>query len=325
MDSIKFNNVYIKDSFTVAGPLEKEGQIKNFNLTMDDYYYHEPTFEQAEIKMQRVVIDNLLLRNKLLESDIDYLLSGDLSNQIGVSNYAAKNYHIPYLGVYSACATFVESLLLGARLLDGRGSRRAIVVASSHNLTAEKQFRFPIEYGAPKPKTTTFTATGCVGTILTKENTNIKVEGATIGTVVDKGMKDATHMGAVMAPAAAQTLLQHLNDFHRTVDYYDIILTGDLGSVGTDIFREYLKRTYGIKIKNHVDAAKEIYLDHQEVYAGASGPVALPLVLFNKILKSNRFHKILILGTGSLHSPTLVNQKITIPAISHAVSLEVLK
>ncbi len=325
MDSMKFNNVYIEDSFSVAGPVERDGQIKNYNLTMDDYYYNEPTFEQAEIKMQRVVIDNLLLRNKLLERDIDFLISGDLSNQIGASNYAAKSYQIPYLGVYSACASFVESVLLGARLLDGKESKRVIALTSSHNLTAEKQFRFPIEYGAPKPKTTTFTATGSVGTLLTKNSTNVKVEGATVGKVIDMGCKDATHMGAVMAPAAAHTLIQHLQDFKRKVDYYDVILTGDLGSVGADIFREYLDRTYQIQIKNHVDAAKEIYTETQETYAGASGPVALPLVLFQKVLQNNRYKKILIIGTGSLHSPTLVNQKITIPAIAHAVSLEVIK
>ncbi len=325
MDSIKFNNVYLQDSFTIAGPVEREGQIQNYNLTMDDYYYHEKTFEQAEIKMQRVVIDNLLLKNKLLESDIDYLISGDLSNQIGVSNMAARSYKIPFLGIYSACAIFAEALIIGARFLDGKTSRKALVVTSSHNLNAEKQFRFPIEYGAPKPNTTTFTATGCVGAILTKNNTNVKVEGCTVGTVIDKGIDDATHMGAVMAPAAAQTLMQHLADFNRSVDYYDVIMTGDLGSVGADIFREYLKRTYGIKIKNHIDAATEIYLESQDVYAGASGPVALPLVLFNKILKNSRFKKILILGTGSLHSPTLVNQHLGIPAISHAVSLEVIK
>jgi len=325
MDSVKFSNVYIKDHFSIAGPIERDGQIKNYHLTMDDYYYHEKTFEQAEVKMQRVVIDNLLLRNKLLESDIDYLISGDLSNQISVSNYAARGYHIPFLGIYSACASFAESLIIGAKFLDGKSGRKVIALTSSHNLNAEKQFRFPIEYGAPKPKTTTFTATGCVGAILTKESASVKVEGATIGTVVDMGCKDATHMGAVMAPAAAQTLMQHLSDFNRTVDYYDVIMTGDLGKIGADIFREYLKRAYGIKIKNHIDAATEIYTEYQDVYAGASGPVALPLVLFHKTLQNHRYKKILIIGTGSLHNPTLVNQKTTIPAIAHAVSLEVLK
>ena len=325
MDSVKFSNVYVKDSFSIVGPVEGAGKIKNYPLVMDDYYYHEKTFEQAEVKMQRVVIDNLLLRNKLLERDIDFLISGDLSNQISVSSYAAKNYHIPYLGVYSACASFVESMILGAKFLDGRGSRKAISLTSSHNLNAEKQFRFPIEYGAPKPKTTTFTATGCVGAILTKDVTKIKLEGATVGRVIDMGVSDATHMGAVMSPAAAETLVQHLNDFKRTADYYDVIFTGDLGSVGCDIFREYLSRSKNIRLKNHMDAATELYLETQEVYAGASGPVALPLVLFHKVLKNSRYKKILIIGTGSLHSPTFVNQKITIPAIAHAISLEVIK
>ncbi len=325
MDSIKFSNVYIKDSFSIAGPLESEGQIKTYPLTMDDYYYHEKTFEQAEVKMQRVVMDNLLLRNKLLESDIDYLISGDLSNQISVSSYAASSYQIPFLGIYSACASFVESLIIGAKFLDGKGSRKVIAMTSSHNLTAEKQFRFPVEYGAPKPNTTTFTATGAVGAVLTKDAEKIKIEGSTVGKIVDLGIKDATHMGAVMAPAAAQTLVQHLTDFNRKPEYYDVILTGDLGSIGCEIFREYMKKTYNINLKNHMDAATEIYVEGQEVYAGASGPVALPLVLFNKTLKNSRFKKILIIGTGSLHSPTFVNQKITIPAIAHAVSLEVLK
>ena len=322
---MKFSNVYIKDSFSIAGPLESQGQINTYPLTMDDYYYHEKTFEQAEVKMQRVVMDNILLRNKLLEKDIDYLISGDLSNQISVSSYAASSYHIPFLGIYSACASFVEALIIGAKLLDGRGSRKVITMTSSHNLTAEKQFRFPVEYGAPKPKTTTFTATGAVSALLTKDSDSIKIEGATVGTIVDMGIKDATHMGAVMAPAAAQTLMQHLADFNRKPEYYDVILTGDLGSIGCDIFREYMKRNYGLNLKNHMDAATEIYLENQDVYAGASGPVALPLVLFNKTLKNHRFKKILIIGTGSLHSPTFVNQKMAIPAIAHAVSLEVLK
>ena len=324
MDSVKFSNVYIRDYFSIVGPVEGAGKIKNYHLVMDDYYYHEKTFEQAEVKMQRVVIDNLLLRNKLLERDIDYLISGDLSNQISVSSYAAAHYHIPFFGVYSACASFVESMILGAKFLDGRGSRKAISLTSSHNLNAEKQFRFPVEYGAPKPKTTTFTATGCIGSILTKDATKVKVEGATIGRVIDMGITDATHMGAVMSPAAAETLVQHLSDFKRTVDYYDVILTGDLGNVGCEIFREYLSRSKNIRLKNHMDAATELYLETQDVYAGASGPVALPLVLFHKVLKNNRYKKILIIGTGSLHSPTFVNQKITIPAIAHAISLEVI-
>ena len=324
MASLKFDNVYVKSSFSVVGPLEKKGQIKKFDLTMDDYYYKEKTFEQAEIKMQRVVIDNLLLQNKLIESDIDYLIGGELYNQIAITSYSAKNYQIPFLGLYSACATFVESLLLGANLINSSSANNIIAITSSHNLNSEKQFRFPVEYGAPKPHTSTFTATGCVGTLLTNEKNKIKIESATVGIPIDLGMKDANHMGAVMAPAAAETLARHLSDMNRNSNYYDLVLTGDLGAVGTNIFREYIKVNYDIKLKRHIDAGSELYDESQDTYAGASGPAALPLVLFNRILKNSKYKKILIIGTGSLHTVSLVNQKNTIPAIAHAVSLEVM-
>ena len=197
-------------------------------------------------------------------------------------------------------------------------------MTSSHNLHAEKQFRFPIEYGAPKPTTTTFTATGAVACLLTKEQTNIKIESYTIGKVIDMGCKDASHMGAVMAPAAANVIMSHLTELERDINYYDLILTGDLGCIGSKILGEFLKRVYGIKMKQHLDAGCELYLKSQEeTYAGASGPVALPLYLFNKVLKPKKKQKILIVGTGSLHNPFFVNQKLSIPAVAHAVSLEV--
>lgn len=324
MASKKLSNVYMKDAFSIAGPVEKEGSIKDYDLVMDDYYYHSKTFEQAEIKMQRTVIDNLLRRNHLLHSEIDLLVGGDLSNQISVSCYAASNYNIPFLGVYSACATFVEGLILSSEFIENRRKAYAVCVTSSHNLAAEKQFRFPIEYGAPKPSTTTFTATGSVAVLLTKEKTPYKLESYTLGTVVDLGQKDASHMGAVMAPAAAKAIVSHLEQFNRSMDYYDLILTGDLGCIGSKILKEYLKRSYGMKLTRHIDAGCELYLKSQEqTFAGASGPVALPLYLFNKILKQKKYKKILLVGTGSLHNPFLVNQKLTIPAIAHVISLEV--
>ena len=320
MASKKVNNIYIKDAFSLAGPLEASGSINDYDLVMNDYYYHEKTFEQAEIKMQRNVIDNLLKENKLEYSNIDLLISGDLSNQISVSCYAASFYNIPFLGVYSACASFAESLILASEFMEGKRKGYALCVTSSHNLHAEKQFRFPIEYGAPKPHTTTFTATGAVSTLITKEPSNIKIESYTIGTVVDMGIKDATNMGAVMAPAAAKVILDHLVEMNRSIDYYDLILTGDLGCVGSKILKEYLKRNNNLNLKKHLDSGCELYLKSQEVYAGASGPVALPLYLFNKIVKQNKYHKILIVGTGSLHNALFVNQKMSIPAVAHAVS-----
>lgn len=324
MASTKLNNIYIKDAFTLAGPMETNGALTGYDLLMNDFYYHEKTFEQAEIKMQKVVMDNLLFRNHLVHSEISTLVGGDLSNQISTSSYAASNYPIPFIGCYSACASFIEGLILGSLSIEADKNGKSIVVTSSHNLHAEKQFRYPIEYGAPKPLTTTFTATGAVAALLTHEKCPIKIESYTIGEVSDMGCKDATHMGAVMAPAAGNTIMHHLMDLKRDINYYDLILTGDLGCIGAKILKEYLKRAYGIKLKHHLDAGCELYLPTQkETYAGASGPVTLPLYFFTKIAKEKKAHKILLVGTGSLHNPFFVNQKLTIPSIAHAISLEV--
>lgn len=324
MASFKFNNVYIKDYFTVSGPLESNSKLKKIELKMDDYYFGEKTFEMAEVKMQRVVVDGILNKNGLQYNDINLLIGGDLLDQISVTGYASKNIPISLLGIYSACATFPESLIIGSMFLSDKSIKNIISVVSSHNLTAERQFRYPIEYGSPKPHTTTFTTTAGISTLITKEISNIRVESATIGKVIEMGISDANNMGAVMAPAAADTLYEHLNDLKRDIDYYDLILTGDLGCVGGSIFKEYYKINYNVKIKKHLDAGCELYLKSQETYAGGSGPACLPLVLFNKILPSKKYKKILIIGTGSLHSKTFVNQKNPIPAIAHAVSLEVL-
>ncbi len=324
MASCKYKNVYLNDYYTVVGPLEKESRLKGYDIALDDFYYNEKTFELAEVKMQNVVIDNILFKNGLKTSEVDLLIGGDLTNQISVTNYSARNYNFPFLGLYAACATFPESLIVGANFIDNMNYKKIITITSSHNLTAEKQFRYPTEYGAPKPHTATFTATGSAATLLSRAESRIKIESSTIGTPVDMGIKDANNLGAVMAPAAASTLLRHLSDLKRDADYYDLILTGDLGCVGGEIFKEYLKRNQNMKLKNHLDAGCELFLKGQDTYAGGSGPVCLPLVLFNRILLSRKYKKILIIGTGALHSPTLVNQKKSIPAIAHAVSLEVL-
>lgn len=323
MSSKKYKNVYLDDYFTIVGPLEKESHLKKYNLVMDDYYYKEKTFEQAEIKMQNVVVNNLMKLNCLKDSDINLLIGGDLTNQIAVSSYNAKNYNIPFLGVYSACATFPEELILASNFVDSSGFKKIITVVSSHNLTAEKQFRYPVEYGAPRPHTSTFTTTGAIATLVGRKESKIKIESSTIGIPVDMDINDANNMGAVMAPAAASTLMKHLNDLKRDASYYDLILTGDLGCVGGKIFQDYLETNYNVHLRNYMDAGCELFLDSQEVYAGGSGPACLPLVLFCKILTNKKYKKILIIGTGALHSPTFVNQKMSIPAIAHAVSLEV--
>lgn len=323
MASLKFNDIYIKDFFSVAGPMEKFGQIRNYDLVCDDYYFKESTFEKAEMKMQRVVIENLLYRNRMNINNIDCIIGGDLTNQIAITSYNAKNFKTSFLGIYNACASFPEGLIIGSNLLLYENIKNLIVIVSSHNLTAEKQFRYPVEYGAPKKTTSTFTATGSVGALVSKTKSNIKIESATIGRVIDMDMDDVNHMGAVMAPAAADVLYNHLNDLQREINYYDLVLTGDLGEIGSEIFLEYLRVNYDITIKKHMDAGEEIFAKSQDVNSGSSGPVTLPLVLFNKIIKTGKYKKILIIGTGALHSPNMVNQKCSIPAIAHAVSLEV--
>lgn len=322
---MKFKNVYLNDYFTVVGPLENMSCLRKIDLKMDDYYFGEKTFELAEVKMQKIVIDNIIKRNNLKVSDIDVLIGGDLTNQIAISNYSAKDYNIPFLGVYSACATFAESLILGSILVDSNKMKKVMGITSSHNLTAERQFRYPVEYGAPRPHTSTFTATGAVSTLLSKKESNIKIESATIGVPVDLGITDANNLGSAMAPAAASTILKHLTKMKRDASYYDLVLTGDLGCVGSKILEDYLNQTYNIRLKKYLDAGCELYLDSQKTYAGGSGPSCLPIVLFNKILLNKKYKKILIVATGALHSPTTVNQRNTIPGIAHAISLEVLE
>lgn len=324
MASLKFKNVYIEDYYSLVGPIEKESQLKNFDLAMDDYYFKEKTFEKSEVKMQQTVIDNLLRKHNYAISDFDFLIGGDLSNQISITNYNALNYNIPFVGIYAACATFAESLIVGANFLDSNAFKKAILITSSHNLNAEKQFRYPVEYGAPKPHTATFTTTGAISTILTKIPHKIKIESATIGRTIELGIKDANNLGAVMAPAAASTLQTHLTDLKRDINYYDLILTGDLGCIGSNILKEFCLNTYNLKLKKYLDAGCELFLKSQDTYAGGSGPACLPLVLYNKILKQKKYKKILIIATGALHSVAMVNQKESIPAIAHAVSLEVI-
>ena len=320
MATIKYNHVYLSHSYTIAGPNEAAGNLKGFDEIIPNYYFGTNTFEQAEIKMQRTILDHLLS----IDNHINLVVSGDLSNQIAISNYAISHYPLSFLGCYSACASFNESLLLLANLINSKAIKSGIALTSSHNLVAERQFRYPVEYGAPKPIRSTFTATGAVGVILTSNPTNISLTSATIGQVIDMGITDPFNMGAVMAPSAAETLFQHLTDLNIKPDDYDIILSGDLGRVGSSIFLDYLKIKYNIKLKNYFDAGALLYKNNQFDISGSSGPVTLPLVLINKILTTKKYHKILLLATGSLHSPTMLNQHQSIPAICHAISLEVL-
>lgn len=325
MGSFKYDKVYLKDSFSIVGPLEKKGLIKDYNLTISDYYNGEETFEKAEIGMQKIVVDNLLYNNKLIESNIDLLLGGDLINQNCITNTNASHYQIPYFGMYSACATFNESLIIAANFIVSNAMQNVICVTSSHNLTAERQYRYPVEYGPNRKLYSSHTVTGAVSALVSNQKSKVRIESATIGEAIDYGITDANNMGAIMAPAAADTLFKHLTDLGRNASYYDLVLTGDLGKYGSILFKEVAQKKYKLNFSNHQDAACLIYNSNQEVYAGGSGPVCLPLVLFNKILKEKKYKKILLLATGSLHSKVMVDQHMPLMGICHAVSLEVTK
>lgn len=328
--TFRYKNVYINDTATVVGPDEKKGPLNNyFDKSYNELYFGKDTYEQAETKLINDSVDILLSKLHKIKFDIDLFISGSLQNQLAASNYAASNLAIPYFGVYSACASSVEGLIIGANMVEKGQIKNCICNAVSHNAVAEKQFRFPVEYGGPKPKTTTYTVTGSASAYLSKEPSTIRIESSTVGKVVDLNITDVYHMGAVMAPACADTIMNHLLDTKRNIDYYDLVLSGDLGRYGKGILMEYMKTEYDVKLKNYDDTACMIYdLENQNVYAGGSGPACAPLVTYGYIFSKMRTHEIkrvLLVATGALHSPTMVNQKLSIPAIAHAISLEVME
>lgn len=319
MSNFNFKNVFINDYYSIAGTNENNGNLKNVQIYINDYLFGERTFESAEAKMQKITLNNLINKN----GHPELLVGGELSNQLSTTSSNLSNKGINFLGIYSACATFIEGLIVLSSFIDNKRVKNGINITSSHNLASERQFRYPIEYGAPKPDYSTFTSTGCVGVYLSSEMKGVKILNGTLGRVIDYGVKDAYNMGAVMAPAAVDTLMEHLKNTNSKITDYDLVLTGDLGKVGIEIFKELLKKNYNLTIKNLIDSGSVLYRNDQEIFSGGSGPVCLPLVLFNKILQTKKYKKILVIGTGSLHNQTLVNQKNTIPAIAHAVTLEV--
>lgn len=328
----KYNNVYLDEVSTVVGPYEAKGPLGNkFDKSYKDLYNGEKTWEQAEAHLLEESIDILLNKSNEEISKIDLIISGDLLNQITSSSYGVLKYNRPFLGIYSACASSVEGIIIGSSMIDSKKIKNCVVSTSSHNMSSEKQFRNPTEYGAPKPKTATFTSTGGASVLLTNKKTKIKVESSTIGTVVDMEQNDPLNMGAVMAGAAALTIYKHLTDLNRDPSYYDLILTGDLGMYGKEILIDYMKSEYDIDIsKNYNDTGTMLYdfKNQKEVNAGGSGPVCCPLVCYSSIipmLKSKKINRVLIVATGALFSPTNVFQHKNINSISHAVVLEALK
>lgn len=330
--TFKFNNVYVTDVSTVVGPYEKKGPLgSKFDKSYDDLYGDEKSWEKAETKLLEESIDILLNKTKKKKEDIDVIIAGDLLNQITASCYGTEKFKRPFLGIYSACSTSTEGILLGATLIDSNRVKNSIVSVSSHNMGSEKQFRNPTEYGAPKPKTATFTTTGGASILLSNTKGRVKVESATIGKICNMDQSDPNNMGAAMAVAAADTIITHLKDTKRDINYYDLIITGDLGVYGKEILKEYMKSEYGVELStNYNDSGTMIYdfENQEEVLAGGSGPACSPLVNYSytiPLLFKGTLKRVLIVATGALFSPTFIYQKEPILSISHAVSLESVK
>lgn len=318
--TIKFSNVYLGEAYTFIGKNEHKLTITG-DESINDYYMGKKSFEEGEVEYQKRSISGLIKKEK--DKKIDLLIGADLQNQLLASNFAARNYNYPFLGIYSACASYAEGLIIGSSLIEQK-LKNVVVTVSANNLASEKQFRFPIEYGAIRKNVNTFTVSASISSLVTSAKTKIKIESATIGNVVDIGYSDTNNMGAVMAPSAHQTIVKHLKDTKRKPDYYDLVLTGDLGVYGVNILKELLEKEDNITLKNVLDAGTLIFKDSGSSIAGGSGPVCLPLILNNKILKNKAIKKILIVATGSLHSKVSSNLGESVPSISHAVSLEVM-
>lgn len=328
----KYNNVYLNCVATVVGPYEHNGPLsRRFDRYYDDMYMHEDTFENAEVHLMKESVDILLDKLNMKKKDVDLFIAGDLQNQITSSSFTAKYLKSPFIGIYSACATNGEGLILGANLIDKGIVNNSLISVSSHNMVSERQFRNPTEYGAPKPESATFTATGGASCLLSNEKSEIRIESSTIGRVIDMNQIDPNNMGACMAGAAIDTIYRHLKYLKRKPDYYDLIITGDLGKYGKAIVIDYMKKEYNLDLsKNYNDCGVMLYdlSSQKEIQAGGSGPVCSALVLYGDIIpriRNGELKRVLYVPTGALFNPTTVFQKNNILSIAHAISLEVIK
>lgn len=327
-NSMLFENVYITSCGTTCGPLEAKGPIgKSFDKVYLDYYCQEDSFEKAERKMLRDALDICLNRNQLKYRDIDLYIGGDLLNQITTVHYLAREIPKPFIGIYGACSSFCLSMINAALLLEAGYFEHIVTLVSSHNATAERQYRYPLEYGIQKKVTSTFTATGAIATHLTSQQSEIRVEACTIGKVVDYSQNDPSDMGRAMAPSAYDTIMQHFQDLNRNFHDYDLVVTGDLSTYGHHILKEMLQREK-IDVLHYNDCGCMLYDQDQQVFQGGSGCACSGLVTMGylyPLLKQKKYKRILVVATGALLSVLMTSQKESIPCVAHAISLEVVE
>ena len=321
------NKPRVVAGYSIVGPKEAAGPLDPYfhkRLRKDDF--GQKSYEKAECKLHMSAISGAIIAAGLTPKDIDVNIGGDLLNQIITSSFSARELDIPFVGMYSACSTFGQALIVGASLIDGGYISRAACSTSSHFSTAERQYRYPLELGTQMTPTSQWTVTGAGCTLLGKDGGNVYVESATVGKVIDFGISDANNMGAAMAPAAAKTVVQHLKDMGREANYYDYIVTGDLGIYGSRLFLKLLESEGIHAAENHKDCGEMIFDKKQRCPQGGSG-AGCSSVVFNSYflhqMRAGSVKRLLLVPTGALLSKLSSLQGETIPGIANAVSFAV--
>ena len=311
---------------TVAGKKESEGPIGSyFDVIAEDNVLGQKTWEKAESEFAKRAGEAAFQNSGVAQEEIQYLFGGDLLNQCTGTSYGIRDFGIPFIGLYGACSTMALSLSMAASFIDGGYADYCAAVTSSHFCSAEKQFRFPLEYGGQRPPSAQWTVTGSACAVLGKKGDGPKVEGITTGKIVDMGITDANNMGAAMAPAASDTILTHFKDTSRDPSYYDLIVTGDLGYVGRSVVIDFLSES-GIDMTNNYNDCGLIIFDRekQDTHAGGSGCACAGLTFCGylyRMLLEKKLNKLLFVATGALQSTLSVQQGETMPGIAHAVSI----
>lgn len=320
------NSPIIKAWASVAGKKESEGPLsKTFDSTSSDAYFGECSWEQGEKRMQQIAFDTLLNKAHLSATDIGAVFSGDLLNQCIASSFPLRNTGVPHLGLYGACSTMAESLLVASMAVSGGFIKNAIAMTSSHFASSERQYRFPLGYGGQRTPTSQWTVTGSGAALVCNSGKGPKITACTIGTVTDLGIKDANNMGAAMAPAALETIRAHFSDLNTSAKDFDMIVTGDLGQLGKEVLLT-MAQQQGLELGGKLADCGTLIFDvlKQDVHSGGSGcgcsAVTLCGYLLNQI-NSGKLNRILFCGTGALLSPTSTQQGLPIPGVCHAISI----
>ena len=316
----------IRSFAAVVGKKEGEGPFgKHFDIVEEDEYFGQTSWEKAESEILRRSASLAISKCSIKKESIDFVIAGDLLNQCISSGYALREFNIPFFGVYGACSTMAESLVLGSAIISGGGAENILCATSSHFCSAEKQFRTPLEYGGQRTPNSQWTVTGSGSVIVSSSSGSPRIEAVTCGKITDLGVTDIGNMGAAMAPAFVDTLKNHLDALGRKPSYYDLILSGDLGIIGKSIAKElFIKEGLG-EIPHYDDCGAMIFdRDSQDTHAGGSGCGCAASILCGYILPEmlkGTFKNVLFAATGALMSPTATFQGESIPSISHAISI----